>query len=64
MKENQISPKKIQKLLFLENALQNGWKIHKKKEYYIFSKKHNNEKKFFDEDFIYKFVGNNFKLNN
>lgn len=48
--------KYLQKLIFLENALNDGWYIHKKKDIYIFKKKHNKEKKIYDENYIYNFV--------
>lgn len=46
----------IQKLLFLSNALDNGWCIKKSKESYIFTKKHENKREVFQEDYLEKFV--------
>lgn len=59
-----LSNKELQKLLFIHNAINDGWKVHKKSEHYIFSKKHNNEKLFFDNNYIYNFVNKNIKNNN
>lgn len=51
-----LTPKAIQKLLFLSNALDNGWSIKKSKESYIFTKKHENKREVFQEDYLEKFV--------
>lgn len=51
-----LTPKTIQKLLFLSNALDNGWSIKKSKESYIFTKKHENKREVFQEDYLEKFV--------
>lgn len=43
----------INKLLFIHNALEKGWSVRKKGKYYVFSKKHNNEIKYFKPSYIY-----------
>ena len=37
-----IDPIKLHKMAFLYNALEEGWKINKKKDMYIFTKNHDN----------------------
>ena len=40
----EINQKKFQRMVFLTNALEDGWTIKKSAENYIFSKKHENKK--------------------
>ena len=47
------------KMIFIFNALENGWTIKKKGGKYIFKKKHNNKKEVFSEDFLKDFITNN-----
>lgn len=56
IEKTNLTPKTIQKLLFLSNALDNGWSIKKSKESYIFTKKHENKREVFQEDYLEKFV--------
>jgi hypothetical protein len=56
IEKTNLTPKAIQKLLFLSNALDNGWSIKKSKESYIFTKKHENKREVFQEDYLEKFV--------
>lgn len=50
---------KLRKMSFIYNALQNGWKIHKKEQYYIFRKKHQHKEEIFDESYLSTFVKEN-----
>lgn len=47
------------KMIFIFNALENGWTIKKKNEKYIFKRKHNNKKEVFSEDFLKDFITKN-----
>jgi hypothetical protein len=49
----------INKLLFIHNALEKGWGVRKKGKYYVFSKKHNNEIKYFKPSYLYEFIQSN-----
>ena len=56
-----IEPTKIdnielQKMIFIFNALENGWTIKKNNEKYIFQKKHNNKKEIFLDNYLKKFA--------
>ena len=55
---------KLKKMLFLYNALENGWSIKKKNDYYIFNKKHGGEKEIYLDKYISTFVKENFKIEN
>lgn len=47
------------KMIFILNALENGWTIKKKNQKYIFKKKHNNKKEVFSEKYLKDFITNN-----
>ena len=46
----------FQKMMFLTNALEEGWSIRKSKDSYIFTKKHENKREIFQEDYLEKFL--------
>ena len=41
----EIDSIKLHKMVFIYNALENGWTINKKEDFYIFNKKHEGKKK-------------------
>ena len=47
------------KMIFILNALENGWSIKKNKKKYFFQKKHNNEKEIFLDNYLNIFIKNN-----
>jgi transposase len=55
-----IDPVRFQKMLFVYNALEEGWTIKKRNDTYIFTKKHENRYEVFQEDYLEKFVSSNF----
>ena len=58
--ENKI---KYQKMLFLYNALEEGWRIEKKQDFYIFKKKHENKKEVYLDDYLASFIEHNLNKN-
>jgi hypothetical protein len=58
----QINRKQFQKMIFLTNALDQGWKIQKADNSYIFTKKHENKKEVFQSDYLEKFIETNRSL--
>ena len=54
---------KFQKMVFLYNALDNGWSIKKRKESYIFTKNHEGKKEIFDELYLSIFMKENADIN-
>ena len=54
-----ISKIQIHKLLFISNALNEGWTVNKNKDKYIFRKNHDNKKEVFLDDYLEKFICNN-----
>ena len=60
--KNSIDDFKMQKMLFLYNALQDGWSIKKSNKSYILRKKHDNKTQVFDELSLTDFLASNMKL--
>lgn len=58
-----IHPSKIYEMLFLMNALDNGWTLKKKEDYYIFSKKHEGKKEILNNNYLEKFIQENISKN-
>ena len=59
----QIDAIKLHKMAFLYNALEEGWKINKKKDLYIFTKNHEGKKEVFLDNYLKKFIENNIDIN-
>ena len=51
-----LSKPTFQKMLFIMNALEEGWTIKKSQDSYIFTKKHENRKEIFQENYLDKFI--------
>ena len=52
----EIDQLKFKKMVFLYNALDNGWSIKKKQNSYIFTKKHQNKKEVLQDSYLLKFL--------
>jgi hypothetical protein len=59
----EINQKKFQKMVFLTNAIEDGWTIKKSSDNYIFSKKHENKKEVFQKTYLEKFILSNQDIN-
>jgi len=44
------------RMQFVDTALDNGWSVRKRKDKYVFRKKHNGHTKVFEESFLTEFV--------
>ena len=62
--EREIDKIKFQKMVFLYNALDNGWSIKKRNDSYIFTKNHEGKKEVFDEQYLSIFMSENININN
>ena len=60
----EIDQMKFKKMVFLYNALDNGWSIKKKQNSYIFTKNHEGKKEIFDESYLSIFMKDNININN
>ena len=54
---------KMQKMVFIYNALEEGWTIEKKKDLYIFNKKHENKKEVYLDRYLKSFIEGNIDFN-
>jgi len=61
-KNYKIDPMKFQKMLFIYNAIEDGWSLKKKNGCYIFSKKTNNKKEVIKDEYLAKFMKANLEL--
>lgn len=55
--------KQMSKMLFIYNAIEDGWNVKKNQNSYIFSKHKSKEKQVFTEDFLNHFITKYFNLN-
>ena len=62
MESEKIENKKIikKKKDFIWNALEDGWEIKKNNDSYIFNKPHEGKKEVFSEDYLRRFIIQNF----
>lgn len=60
----EIDKIKFQKMVFLYNALDNGWSIKKRNNSYIFSKNHEGKKEIFESSYLSIFMKENANINN
>ncbi len=61
MKER--TPKEWSKIIFICNAIEDGWSVKKKNDVYVFSKHKGKEKQVYEEKYLEKFIQKYFKLN-
>jgi len=62
-KQIEIDKMKFQKMVFLYNALENGWSIKKRNNSYIFTKNHEGKREIFDESYLSIFMKENADIN-
>tara|TARA_B110000879_G_scaffold527_1_gene672 strand:+ start:1971 stop:2195 length:225 start_codon:yes stop_codon:yes gene_type:complete len=55
----QIPKPTFQKMVFITNALEQGWTVKKHNDTYIFTKKHENRQEIFQENYLETFVTSN-----
>jgi hypothetical protein len=54
---------KFQKMLFLFNAINDGWSIKKRRDSYIFTKNHEGKKEILLDSYLLSFMKGNFDVN-
>ena len=59
----EIDKNKFHKMVFLFNALDNGWSIKKRNDSYIFTKNHEGKKEVFNESYLSSFMKDNADIN-
>ena len=56
-----ISSHEIQKMLFIFNALEDGWSVVKEKDSFLFKKNHEEKQEYFLKSYLKTFIETNFK---
>ena len=59
-----IDSLKLQKMILLYNALEDGWSIKHKDNSYIFTKKHQNKKEVLHDSYLLKFLNSKLDIMN
>lgn len=54
----------LQKMIFIYNALEEGWQIKKNENKYIFSKRHENKKEIYLDSYLETFLTSNIEVKN
>ena len=62
MSQSTVDKLQLQKMLFIMNALDDGWSVKKSQDKYIFSKKHENKIEVFQEEYLATFILQNMRL--
>jgi hypothetical protein len=62
-KDITLESEKFHKMVFLYNALNDGWKIKKKNDLYIFTKNHEGKKEILHDSYLLTFMKSNADLN-
>jgi len=57
-----INNKELSKIMFIYNAIEDGWTIKKKDEQYIFTKQKSKEKHIYNDKFLENFIKKYFKV--
>ena len=60
---SEINIIKLQKMIFLFNALENGWTIKKKNNLYVLTKNHEGKKEVYLDDYLKRFMEENLDIN-
>ena len=55
---------KFHKMAFIYNALENGWKVKKNGNCYVFTKNHGGTKEVFLDSYLKKFIKMNLNIDN
>ena len=53
---------KLYKMAFIYNSLETGWTVRKKDKLYIFTKNHEGKKEVFSEEYLKRFMKDNFDI--
>jgi hypothetical protein len=62
MPHKDVDNLQLQKMIFIMNALNDGWSVKKSQDKYIFSKKHENKVEVFQEEYLATFILQNMQL--
>jgi hypothetical protein len=54
-----IDKNEFQKMIFINNVINDGWTVKKSETSYIFTKKHENRREIFQENYLESFIHEN-----
>jgi len=54
-----MNKEQIHKMIFIHNALDKGWSVKKNNNLYIFTKKHEDKKELYLDNYLKKFIKEN-----
>jgi hypothetical protein len=54
-----LDRKYFQKMRFIMNAIDKGWSVRKNEDNYIFTKKHENRREIFSDEYLERFIREN-----
>ena len=57
-----VSSETQQKMSFIYNAIQSGWSVRRDNDRYIFTKRHENKKEIYSENYLKNFIKNNLDI--
>jgi len=57
-----VGPREMQKMIFICNAVEDGWQVVKKTGTYVFTKKHEGRREVFREGYLAEFIATNLTL--
>jgi len=57
-----IDSKKLQKMVLIFNAIEDGWALKKKGDSYVFTKNHEGKKSVYQEDYLLDFLKDNMEI--
>jgi|TARA_Y100000389_G_scaffold193836_1_gene223085 hypothetical protein len=58
----ELERKRLIKMNFIYNAIQDGWSVKKQQDTFIFSKKHEGKKQIFQPEYLEQFIEKNMIL--
>ena len=58
-----IDKNEFQKMIFINNVINDGWTVKKYESSYIFTKKHENRREIFQENYLDSFIRENVNIN-
>ena len=53
----------LKKMIFIFNALEDGWSVYKNGSSYVFKKNHGGKKEIFLDDYLKRFMEQDFSIN-
>jgi len=59
----EIDGMKLQKMMILFNAIEDGWSIKKKQDSYVFTKKHEGKREILHDSYLLTFMKANLDIN-